>query len=256
MSIYMWRVNHLCFTANTAGSTVQLTQTWSPASVSLETSTNWWVWTSYTIWDTITLSSIGDAVSFRNTSTTTTSFSDYGNYYQFVMTWSISASWDITSLINKNCTDTLISAYCFYALFSSCTALTTAPELPATSLSTWCYSSMFAFCTWLTEPPSFPATTLQSQCYNNMFNYCTNLTALPKLPATKLANNCYNSMFQNCSNIRVYTYNMSWYSAYRIPFTWTGTTATNALNNMFYNTGWNVTTPSINTTYYTSNTLV
>ena len=46
-------------------------------------------------------------------------------------------------------------------------------------------------------------------------------------------------------------------TAYRIPTSGTGTTATYALNNMFKNTGGTFTgTPTINTTYYTSNIVV
>ena len=51
----MWREwpDYLCFTANTAGSTVQLWKNWSPTPVTLETSTDWENWSTYTFsWDT------------------------------------------------------------------------------------------------------------------------------------------------------------------------------------------------------------
>jgi len=99
--------DYLCFTANTAGSTIKLNKTWSPTVVTLETSADGNIWSTYTIWDTITLSSIWSKVYFRNTSETTTWLSSTSWYYNFVMTWSISGWWDVTSLINKNCTATI-----------------------------------------------------------------------------------------------------------------------------------------------------
>jgi hypothetical protein len=50
-------------------------------------------------------------------------------------------------------------------MFSGCSALTTAPELPATELADNCYSYMFSGCTSLTQSPELPATKLASSCY-------------------------------------------------------------------------------------------
>ena len=49
-------------------------------------------------------------------------------------------------------------------MFSSCTSLTQAPALPATTLTSGCYSSMFKGCTSLTSAPTLPATTLADYC--------------------------------------------------------------------------------------------
>jgi hypothetical protein len=144
-------------------------------------------------------------------------------------------------------------------MFRECTSLVTPPALPATNLASDCYASMFYWCTALTTCPSLPATTLYSYCYSAMFYWCTSLTTLPKLPATTLPRICYQQMFRNCTNIKLST-SQTWnyQTAYRIPTTWTGTLEnTNALYDVFTNTWWTFTwTPSINTTYYTSNTLV
>lgn len=249
---------YLCFTANTASSTVQLNKTGSPTSVTLETSTDWTNWTAYTFWNTITLSNIWDKVYFRNTSTTDTWFSTgTSNYYRFAMTWSISASWDINYLLNKNSTTTL-SNYCYCSLFQACSIMTTAPQLLATTLANYCYRDMFFWCTWLTTVPKILATTTALYCCYEMFRWCTNLTSLPKLLSTTLANFCYNYMFQWCSKIKLSTTQTGEYQTeYRIPITWTWTAGTNSLTNMFANTWWTFKpTPSINTTYYTSNTIV
>ena len=116
---------------------------------------------------------------------------------------------------------------------------------------------MFYWCTSLTSIPTLPATTLDTACYRHMFRNCTSLSALPKLPATTLAAACYFCMFYNCSNIKISTTKTWEYQTpYRIPTTWSWTTATDALSYMFTNTWWTFTSnPSINTTYYTSNTV-
>ena len=100
--------------------------------------------------------------------------------------------------------------------------------------------------------------TMTDQCYESMFNGCTSLTAAPALPATTLVDGCYASMFEGCTKIKLSTTQTGEYqTAYRIPTSGTGTTATDALLYMFTSTGGSFTgTPSINTTYYTSNTVV
>lgn len=99
---------------------------------------------------------------------------------------------------------------------------------------------------------------MAKNCYYYMFNGCTSLTTAPSLPATTLANSCYGSMFYGCTSIKLAISKSREYDKeYRIPKSGNGVTATSALNNMFKLTGGTFTgTPSINTTYYTSNTIV
>ena len=87
-------------------------------------------------------------------------------------------------------------------MFNGCTSLTTAPELPATTLARYCYNSMFSGCTSLTQAPVLPVTTLATYCYSNMFGNCTSLTSAPELPATNLARNCYYNMFNGCTSLK------------------------------------------------------
>ena len=63
-------------------------------------------------------------------------------------------------------------------------------------------------------------------------------------------------MFDGCTRLKLSTTQTGEYTiAYRIPTTGTGTTATDALTDMFRNTGGTFTgAPAINTTYYLSNT--
>ena len=153
---------------------------------------------------------------------------------------------------------TTLTALCYAYMFYDCTSLTTAPALPATILATGCYNSMFQGCTALTTAPELPSTTLAENCYDSMFEGCTSLTTAPALPATTLATGCYLEMFKDCTKIKLSaTQTGEYQTAYRIPTTGTGTTATDSLTNMFTNTGGTFTgSPSVNTTYYTSNTVV
>ena len=65
---------------------------------------------------------------------------------------------------------------------------------------------MFEECTSLTSAPELPATTLASKCYYGMFNKCTSLTSAPELPATTLptglAGGGYSSMFSGCTSLK------------------------------------------------------
>ncbi len=96
---------------------------------------------------------------------------------------------------------TTLAKDCYGYMFSGCTSLTTAPSLPATTLAENCYQYMFSGCTSLTTAPSLSATTLAKRCCRFMFNGCTSLTTAPSLPATTLAENCYTSMFENCTSL-------------------------------------------------------
>ena len=151
-------------------------------------------------------------------------------------------------------TATTLAIDCYYQMFYGCTSLTQAPALPATTLAEGCYASMFRGCTSLTQAPALPATTLASNCYSFMFFGCTSLTQAPALPATTLASNCYFRMFGKCTSLKLSATQTGEYTvAYRIPSSSTGTTATDALYNMFTSTGGTFKgTPEINTTYYLS----
>lgn len=95
----------------------------------------------------------------------------------------------------------VMATYCYAWMFSGCSSLTTAPELPATTLTYSCYNNMFENCRSLTTAPELPATTLATNCYQNMFRRCTRLTTAPALPATTLAGHCYDSMFEECYSL-------------------------------------------------------
>ena len=149
---------------------------------------------------------------------------------------------------------TILAESCYNHMFQGCTSLTKAPSLPATTLFMHCYSDMFQGCTSLTQAPALPATILSNYCYYRMFYGCTALTQSPALPATILTDSCYSSIFEGCTSLKLSSTKTGEYTQeYRIPSSGTGTTASNALTNMFTSTGGTFKgTPAINTTYYLS----
>ena len=100
---------------------------------------------------------------------------------------------------------TTLAEACYYKMFYGCGNLTSAPELPATTLAEGCYAEMFYNCSQLTSAPKLPATTLAVECYYNMFFSCSQLTSAPDLPATTLVLNCYHGMFYGCTKLSTVT---------------------------------------------------
>ena len=203
----------------------------------LEYSTDTSTWNT---WNGTAISSVGGKLYLRGTGNT--KITGNSNSYRFVFTGTsalkIACKGNIENLLDYETVSAgghpTMAEFCYFYMFAGCTALTTAPELPAT--------------------------TLTYGCYYGMFYGCTALTTAPALPATTLVDNCYNYMFEGCTKIKLSTAQTGEYqTAYRIPTSGTGTTASYALTDMFTGTGGTFKgTPSINTTYYlsTSNTVV
>ena len=94
-----------------------------------------------------------------------------------------------------------MATHCYEYMFSGCSSLIQAPELPATTLAANCYKNMFSGCSSLIQAPELPATTLADNCYEYMFYKCSSLIQAPELPATTLAANCYAFMFYECPSL-------------------------------------------------------
>ena len=191
----------MSFKATQANSTIQLTQVGNPTPVSLEYLTTG-SWTPYTIGDTITLANIGDEVYIRATTGANNKFgTDASNYHQFVMTGEIEANYSINFLLNQNGSDSTLAdnSYLFYKLFSGCSALTKAPELPEATMDEACYAYMFQG-TSIEDMPKMPVATLDVDCYKGMFQDNTTLTTAT-LEDSTLANGCYDAMFKGCSSL-------------------------------------------------------
>ena len=132
----------------------------------------------------------------------------YGTYSTITFTKDapVACTGDIRTLLdwnNYNKVETHYANFCY--LFSGCSVLTSAPELPATTLAEDCYARMFEGCTNLTTAPKLPAETLAELCYEGMFMNCSNLTSAPELPAETLASNCYQNMFWGCTKLSTIT---------------------------------------------------
>ena len=118
----------------------------------------------------------------------------------------VACTGDIRTLLdwrNYSTVDTQNARFC--CLFKDCAVLTSAPDLPATTLADECYFKMFYGCTSLTSAPELPATTLANACYNSMFFGCTSLEKAPELKATELVYGCYESMFEECTKLSTVT---------------------------------------------------
>ena len=214
--------NYVTFTAEQAASKVGILNLNSTHT--LEYSRDAQNWTPMTKSTSITLSNVSDKVYVRGIINGTSSLDDRTS---FTMTGKIAASGNCNAIWNYQDLNAPLKEFCGFMLFSNCTSLTkapelpattlakecygsmflycinliTAPELPATTLANGCYDSMFSNCTSLTKAPELPATTLDTYCYYNMFNGCTGLTVTPELPATALVQGCYNSMFNGCTKL-------------------------------------------------------
>lgn len=194
----------LCFTAKSDQSMLRLSQTGNPDSINLQTSTNGKSWTPYNVGDTITINS-GEKVYFKAVGQNGRMATSPENYHKFDFIGEFESSGNVNSLLeeDENTARTMSlenRQFCYAYLFSG-TSLTTAPELPATTLAYGCYAMMFQNCSSLTQSPALPATTLTDFCYYYMFENCTSLTQAPELPADTLVDNCYAYMFQGCTSL-------------------------------------------------------
>ena len=193
--------NYLTFTAEEDGSSFGIVNNGSnnpDVQYSLDGGATW---IALAEGDTVILAHKGDKALLRGNNPEGFSKS-WEQYSTFKMTGKVAASGSVMSLIDGVGLSTEISkSFCFYRLFSGCTSLTQAPELPAKTLAYYCYNSMFEGCTSLTQAPELPATEMTFYCYNRMFSGCTSLTQAPELPATTLFENCYSGMFSGCTSL-------------------------------------------------------
>jgi hypothetical protein len=219
----------LTFEAKVASTVVSFSSTMD-TTPTIEYSLNGGDWTTYS--SSITLTNVGDKVSFRGNNATYaisyykySSFSCtkdcyiYGNIMGltskegFASATSLTENYAFCKLFYDNthiCDHasktlklpaTTLTEWCYYVLFRGCSQLTKAPELPATTLADYCYANMFASCSGLATAPELPATNLAEECYTGMFSSCTGLKVAPALPATTMAIRCYYTMFSGCTGL-------------------------------------------------------
>ena len=171
----------------------------------LEYSVNFGDWTTVEANKEVTFGGTNGDLRLRGTNTDGTA-SALDKYSTITFTDSnvpVACTGDIRTLLDwDNYTTVNTENAMFIKLFENCSVLTSAPELPATSLAYNCYYCMFSGCTNLKSAPKLPAKALANQCYAYMFAGCKNLKTAPELPAEVLANQCYDSMFLGCTNLK------------------------------------------------------
>ena len=170
----------------------------------LQYSVNYGEWKTVAANEEVTFGGTNGTLRLRGTNTngTASAWSGYSTITFTDKTVKVACTGDIRTLLDwriYNIVETNNARFSY--LFYDCSVLTSAPELPATTLAGNCYDGMFFNCTSLTSAPKLPATTLAGSCYNSMFSGCTSLTAAPELPATTLADNCYLNMFLGCTGL-------------------------------------------------------
>ena len=168
----------LCFTAKYNQATLRVTKFGNPDNINLQKSFDGKSWTPYNVGEVITINS-GGKVYFKAVGSNRSLANSPDAYYKFEFTSELEASGNVNSLLEEDEETARTMSLenremCYVNLFSD-TNLTTAPELPATTLAFGCYAYMFHNCAYLTTAPELPATTLADNCYYSMFSGCGNL---------------------------------------------------------------------------------
>ncbi len=225
---------------------------------------------TWTTWDgsqiTAALASAGDdagyyALYLRGTGNTVFSGSNEG---KFVMTGASVACIGnieilldyITAIAGESPT---MQEACFLRLFAGCSPLVVAPVLPSLTVPMRGYTGMFLACDHLVLPPALPATTIGAYGFYQMLSGCTSLIGVPRLHVEAFPTFGATMLFYECAGIKISSVETEEYTQpYRIP--WIGDAnapGTSALSSMFAETGGTFAgAPTINTTYYVSNTNV
>lgn len=107
---------------------------------------NWFTWNGSSI------SSVDGKIYLRGTGNTRVSSDSNGNYSSFIINGTaVECVGNIETLLDWqtafNGEHPTMSSRCFFSAFRNCSALITAPALPANNLAEYCYNSMFNGCT-------------------------------------------------------------------------------------------------------------
>ncbi len=122
-------------------------------------------------------------------------------HINFRVEGSVGAHGNVMSLLDSTCKLDEVPEYGMYCLFEDC-MITSAPDLPATTLNEGSYQMMFDSCTKLTTTAKMDASNLATLCCQGMYADCTGITNAGTLPATTMANSCYRQMFLGCTGLK------------------------------------------------------
>ena len=199
----------------------------------------WSDWAEYTSGATVTLANVGDKVQFKGdnagyafgaSAASTFVFSKdcyvYGNIMSLITSTEFSTCTSLTKthvfarmfqgnthLLSHPTQELLLPVMelteaCYNLMFYGCTALETAPKIPAITMAKASCKSMFSGCTSLKNVPDLPATTMARESCTSMFYGCTSLTTAPKLAVTTLDKFCCYCMFMGCTSLTTIPDNM------------------------------------------------
>ena len=158
----------------------------------LQYSVNYGEWKTVAANEEVTFGGTNGTLRLRGTNTngTASAWSGYSTITFTDKTVKVACTGDIRTLQdwrNYSTVDTQNAKFSY--LFYDCSVLTSAPELPATTLADKCYSYMFHNCTSLTSAPKLSAIELAVGCYCRMFWGCENLSSVTMLaPSDKIKN--------------------------------------------------------------------
>ena len=187
-------IPYVTFTAD-AAQTFKMTTFGNYNISGLEYSVNYGEWTSVEPNKEVTFGGANSTLRLRGTNIngTASHFSKYSTITFTDKNVNVACTGDIRTLQdwrNYSTVDTQNARFCY--LFIYCAALTSAPELPATTLADECYYGMFGGCTSLTSAPELKATTLAGDCYTSMFAECTKLSTVTMLAPSDQITSCTN----------------------------------------------------------------
>ena len=101
---------------------------------------------------------------------------------------------------NNNFQELMEYTTIFYRLFYKTMVVNAKYLILPNFITEGCYSNMFYGCTSLTTAPELPVTTLASGCYGNMFRNCTNLNNITMLATDISASNCFSNWVNGVSS--------------------------------------------------------
>ena len=211
--VHHYENDYLTFRITSAG-TICWKSVGSGYAKTIEYSLNGGEWTSITAASSPTAINVvaDDVIRFKGTNTTYAG--SKANYASFGKDTSAStdvsstayfvAEGNVMSLIygdNFIGNTAMTGTYNFCSLFKR-TNIESAENLvlPALTLTEYCYRALFSWCTYLTKAPQLPATTLAKGVYWYMFENCAIVEA-PELLAEHLVAECYGNMFTGCTSL-------------------------------------------------------
>ena len=188
----------ITFEALDGASTIKLAQNGSPNSVNLSYKKKDGEWTAYTPNNSISLTGVGDFVSFSGSNT---GFSKgfQGNYYNFQSTGNSQIVYgNIMSLVNWQ---TQVEANMFDVLFKQNTHIVDASNLilPA-NIAQQCYVWFMANCSNLTGAPYLRSPSLAAGCYWAMFEF-SDIRKVRIAATNQGSDNTFEYSFQYNSNL-------------------------------------------------------